>query len=770
MLRHVDLIGQKFGRLTVVKFAYTKNKRAYWECECDCKKDTSNELNHVIVSTKSLRNGSTQSCGCLKVEKLKEINKVDYPQWFIDELANESEKERARNGELKSTDKIDFVCPIHGVYNQKVGEHISNGKRKHGCPKCSIKYKDLVGQRFGELMVIKQNEKRNKNGKITWHCKCDCGNECDVITHDLISGKRLHCKDKEKHKRKSKDFIDLTGQVFNILAIKNHIGNNSKRGTKLKDDLRGKKVGRLTVISQNKDYTWDCVCECGNHINVKTVKLTHGSISMCDECKAKQKEKEENKYIGMQFNNWTVLNKVDSDTYRCKCNCGTIRNVSLKNLKSGMSKSCGKCSRSNPNENLVGHKFNHLTVVKYVGDGRWECECDCEKPLKEKIIVTTTALKNGHVKSCGHLIHESKESYTSIDVTGVRSGLLVAIRPTDRRNSKCQVYWECKCDCGSTSYVTATNIKLGLVRACSNHTIAHGGSQAEKDIKYYIGQKGFNAVKDRNILNGKEIDIYIPDLKLGIEYNGSVFHATLNGVYEDKYKYYHRDKFLLAKEKGVHLISIFDVDWDNNQDKIKMYLSSLLIKPNKLYARKCKLEKVDDDISVGFVDKYHLQGANKATMKINYGLYYENKLMAIMSFGRLRLAKHKEGHYELHRYCVKDGYTILGGAERLLRAFEREYKPKYLVSYSDNDYFLGGIYERLKFENVGQSFPRYYWYLNGIELKREKCRLKHLKEDYPELLQEAYDNNAKNKEDYVMCALGACKVYRSGNTKWEKRY
>ena len=83
---------------------------------------------------------------------------------------------------------------------------------------------------------------------------------------------------------------------------------------------------------------------------------------------------------------------------------------------------------------------------------------------------------------------------------------------------------------------------------------------------------------------------------------------------------------------------------------------------------------------------------------------------------------------------------------------------------------MGGIYERLGFENAGQCTPRYYWFLNGVELRREACQLKRLKEDYPELLQEAYDKEAPNKEDYVMLKLGACKVYRSGNTKWEKIY
>lgn len=67
-----------------------------------------------------------------------------------------------------------------------------------------------------------------------------------------------------------------------------------------------------------------------------------------------------------------------------------------------------------------------------------------------------------------------------------------------------------------------------------------------------------------------------------------------------------------------------------------------------------------------------------------------------------------------------------------------------------------------------QTNPRYYWYNNGVEIKREKCQLKYLKLDYPELYKES--EGEKNREDYIMVKLGACKVYRSGNTRWIKEY
>ena len=112
--------------------------------------------------------------------------------------------------------------------------------------------------------------------------------------------------------------------------------------------------------------------------------------------------------------------------------------------------------------------------------------------------------------------------------------------------------------------------------------------------------------------------------------------------------------------------------------------------------------------------------------------------------------------------------TIVGGANRLLKAFEDEFHPLSLVSYSDNDYFIGDIYDKLGFACVGQVNPRYYWYYGNSEIKREKCQLKYLAIEYPELYSKSLSES--NKEDFIMTSLGASKVYRSGNTKWLKLY
>lgn len=60
-----SMIGQKFGRLTVINQAgVNKHRTRMWNCLCDCG-------GHVVVSTSSLRSGNTQSCGCLHKDSVR---------------------------------------------------------------------------------------------------------------------------------------------------------------------------------------------------------------------------------------------------------------------------------------------------------------------------------------------------------------------------------------------------------------------------------------------------------------------------------------------------------------------------------------------------------------------------------------------------------------------------------------------------------------------------------------------------------------------------
>lgn len=318
------------------------------------------------------------------------------------------------------------------------------------------------------------------------------------------------------------------------------------------------------------------------------------------------------------------------------------------------------------------------------------------------------------------------------------------------------------------------HINLGTQeQLCGCPICAKQRSNTEINIEDFIKELGFKTEHRRfysSVLSTFEIDIFIPDKNIGLEYNGSFWHKTLPQDFCFKPRLYHNQKYYACKELGIRLISIFDVDWEYRKDKIKQYLKDLLTpSTNRIYARKCEVKQISKEEANKMYEEYHLLGRT-SVQSLSYGLFYNNKLLSCMSFQKGRYKEGKESVWCLTRFVTKSGCSIIGGASKLLTQFERDVKPSILVSFSDNDYFTGGVYSKLGFECLGDTgSPRYYWYLNGAELKREQCQLKFLSKQYPELYLESF-NRTENKEDFIMVSLGAKKVYRSGHTKWIKRY
>lgn len=121
--------------------------------------------------------------------------------------------------------------------------------------------------------------------------------------------------------------------------------------------------------------------------------------------------------IGRQFGKLTVLEEVEPNRYKCKCDCGNYKITSRECLLKGRTKSCGCLTRSG--ENLVGKKFNRLTVIAFSHKGKnshryWKCLCDCGN----ETVVNTNSLKAGSVKSCGclrdELIIKHNKSYSKL--------------------------------------------------------------------------------------------------------------------------------------------------------------------------------------------------------------------------------------------------------------------------------------------------------------------------------------------------------------------
>jgi hypothetical protein len=263
--------------------------------------------------------------------------------------------------------------------------------------------------------------------------------------------------------------------------------------------------------------------------------------------------------------------------------------------------------------------------------------------------------------------------------------------------------------------------------------------------------------KDRTIISNIkpiELDIYIPSHKLAIEYNGLYWHSE---------KFENKNHLLVKKikcnEKDIDLIHIFEDEWIFKKPIIKSIIKSKLgLLSNKIHARKTEIREVSPKDSKEFLNINHLQGSVNSKHKI--GLYYDNELVSLMTFGPLRKnmgSKSEEGSVELYRFCNKLDTNVIGGFSKLFKHFIKTQNPKQIITFSDNRFFNGKVYIDNGFKFVSETDLNYFYIVNH---KREN-RFSYRKDV---LVKEGYDKNKTERE--IMKERGINRIYDCGNKKW----
>ncbi len=237
-------------------------------------------------------------------------------------------------------------------------------------------------------------------------------------------------------------------------------------------------------------------------------------------------------------------------------------------------------------------------------------------------------------------------------------------------------------------------------------------SKQEINLRYYIESIYKDCILLNNkLLDGKEIDIYLPKEKIGFEYNGTYYHSEATGTPND----YHFNKTEISESKGIRLIHIYEDDWNYKKEIVKSRIKNLL-KGNdtKIYARKTDIRLVDKTESQKFLLENHIQGSSIS--QVNLGLYYNNELISLMTFGYRKISG--SNSLELHRFCNKLNTSVIGGASKLFSYFINNYQFEELLSYADRSWSIGELYNTLGFELVGKTKPNYWWVINGIKKHR----------------------------------------------------
>ena len=282
-----------------------------------------------------------------------------------------------------------------------------------------------------------------------------------------------------------------------------------------------------------------------------------------------------------------------------------------------------------------------------------------------------------------------------------------------------------------------------------NSYSSHKSSYENELAKFIKENYSGNVIKNtQKILQTKELDVYIPKRKLAFEFNGLYWHNELK-----KNKEYHLDKTNECENLDIHLIHIYEDDWLYKNDIVKSRILNLLGKSERIFARKCIIKNVKKKDSNLFLENNHIQ--DKCNSKYNYGLYYKDKLVSLITFGKSRFEKNK---MELIRFCNLQNKTIIGGASKLFNHFLKENENvKEVVSYADRSWSLGNLYKQLKFKEISKTIPNYYYIINGIRENRFAFRKS-------ELIKQGFSKDKTEKE--IMFDRGLYRIYDSGNLKY----
>lgn len=571
----------------------------------------------------------------------------------------------------------------------------------------------ITNEKFSDWEVIGQGSKKHK-----LKCKCSCGTIREVSIYDLKSGTSKSCGC-NKHK--------------NI------------------DGLIGKHFSEWEVLGYTGKQKLNCKCSCGEVRDIDKQSLLTGRSKSCGHGRTKIDNTLDitNKQIG----EWRVLRYCNNHKWICQCSCGNIREVSGYSLRSGKSNSCG---HGNTLVDLTDRVFGKLKVKNYVGNGYWNCDCECGNT---NIVKRGKELKNGYTKSCGcntiHSIQMSKSPNRTEEQ-------MKAVRSTQELLSFMG---------NESPTLQELSEKLGLsyshtVKICNKLNVTSFMTTLRYDILQNELTELIKGIlpedkiitNDRKVLQGRELDIYIPTRRIAIEFNGSYWHSTLF-----KEERYHQQKTIDCAKQGIHLIHIFEYEWKDAtlRQKIINYLFSILASNKVIYERQTTVKHIDYTEASKFCDKFHFQ--NSVYGEIYIGCYHETELLAVMIVGK-QSSKSNKHSYELLRICFRPAITLVGGLEKMWVYLLDNHNINSLVTYIDITKFNGNSYTAIGFKPCRDEVmtePGYVWVRPSTNhvVNCYQTNKSGLIIDSRSIMQ--------NTEDEIMDNLGYLKIYNCGSIKLE---
>jgi hypothetical protein len=557
----------------------------------------------------------------------------------------------------------------------------------------NIKYKEYIRN-------IKSNNK--------FSCSYKCGSLKSKENNIKKYGVEHHFQLDEVKEKIKETMIEKYGveHVSNIKSIK-----EQKKKRKLTEDEKNK------ISESHKNRNIDDV-NISNNQRKETLIKKYGedNISKIEEIKKKKEKTFNDKYDGFTFNS-NQLNKKVIET--CIEKYGVKNIMLLDEIKEKIKKT---------NLKKYGYEYASQNI---------EIKNKIKNTMLEKYGVDNIMFSENFRKT--NLIIGKDENY--IRYIGGRIN-------------------EFKCDNGKNHIfeIDTDNYFKRKQRNCKICTICfpidENVSIKEKELLNYI-KEIYKGEIIENYRDSIEIDIFLPDLNIGFEFNGLYWHSD-KFVHKNK----HIDKLNFFKEKNIRIIYIWEDDWDFKKDIIKSQITNWLKSNNeKIYGRNCKIKQITDvSIVREFLNENHIQGFTHSTIKL--GLYFNDELVSLMTFDKNEGRKKMNiDEWNLSRFCSKKYINVIGSADKLLKFFINNNNVKRIITYADKEWSIGDLYFKLGFKLINESKISYKYVINNKRINKQNFNKNKLKK--------IYKNTTGKTENQIMKENQINRVYDCGQMKFE---
>jgi hypothetical protein len=310
-----------------------------------------------------------------------------------------------------------------------------------------------------------------------------------------------------------------------------------------------------------------------------------------------------------------------------------------------------------------------------------------------------------------HLLYDGQYDYSQIDYERTNTPIII------------------KCGNCGTLFHQLPMVHLRHSCRCPQCNISAG----QQEIYDFLKDRFKCIINNKECTPPYEIDIFLPDHHLGIEYHGLYWHSYDRPETTNE-RSRHQRKYLAATVAGITLLQFTDYEWREQNAIVKSMIEHRLGTSQRIGARHLVVRTVNHHDALLFFNHNHLSGHRNAETTL--GLYDSDRLMMAMSCSHIT----GTNNLEIIRMASQIGYNISGGASKLLTHIIRRERPRSVFTFADLRYSSGAGYKKLGFTELYKTKPGYLYFKDGLIKSRYQCqkhKLDKLLESFDPQLSEA---------------------------------